>query len=113
MPWFIRELSHSRPFSDRPNLAATRRFASPHFRSKPVRHGTPCRKVPLTNGPRSTSEFESFAPVWNGQRGEKWHFGTGPRISISNQRVGRERWLAAGDRRKRFDVLRVWPASSA
>jgi hypothetical protein len=58
--------------------------------------------------PPVNQRVREFWSVWNGHRVEKWHFGTAPRVSVSNQRVGRRLNGTSRNRRKRFSVLQIW-----
>lgn len=52
-----------------------------------------CPRPPVSKRPANlrtpvNQRVREFRPVWCGRRGEKWHFATAPRNSLSNQRVG-------------------------
>ena len=85
------------------------------FESCPER--PPLAKRPVNLEGVVNQRVREFWSVWNGHRGEKWHFGTAPRISISNQRV--ERWetespkvLTSAGIRKNAGHSRAWRSLS-
>jgi len=60
-------------------------------------------KCPANLRPPVKQRVREFCRVWNGHRGEQWHFGTAPRCGMSNQRVDGRGDIDRGRRQKPFE----------
>lgn len=72
-----------------------------------VRRRRPIRKLVLTKSTPNRRESETIFAVRLGVRFEKWHFGSDPELSVSNQRAPNGLGPSAAVRHKPFDVLRI------